>query len=333
MKLTHEQVTALRKATAVLSGTGHHDEASEINRMLAHPDHSGDRGECCRGLAPESECRAECKLARIKELTQDNAQLQSALEQSEAKWIEVQSPVPQDGDSKTRFHRWYRDQWPLSAHEVELGRASEEVQGAYDLAKETWQAALASNKAASETKVQKGSWVNEPPVMPWEGRSYSEDEKAAIRFYVENPSAALLDFGKRVSSNKAAAVAVGEPRALSDDERIGTYRHLKTRGIYDLIAFALLESDKAEMAVYRSWFTGDVWLRPVAEFFDGRFERLGGAPAPIASAEEAVPVGWTTQFDLANVERGETGVIFKQQESGDVALYTHSAAAQPGDLT
>lgn len=35
MKLTHEQIVSLRKASAVLCGTGHHDEASAINALLA----------------------------------------------------------------------------------------------------------------------------------------------------------------------------------------------------------------------------------------------------------------------------------------------------------
>lgn len=34
-RLTDEQIRHLRKASAVLCGTGHHDEASTINRILA----------------------------------------------------------------------------------------------------------------------------------------------------------------------------------------------------------------------------------------------------------------------------------------------------------
>ena len=193
MKLTHEQMTALRKASAVLSGTGHHDEASEINRMLAHPDHSGDGGEKVAAavfpMAQPGHCincglsvSPSCACARGRDLA-------------------AQSPLPQDGDERARFEAW--------ANSNGFGPKYRESMFA------AWQAALASNKAASETKVQKGSWVNEPPVMPWEDQSRSEDEKAAIRFYVENPSAALLDFGKRVSSNKAAAVAVAHPTPIS----------------------------------------------------------------------------------------------------------------------
>lgn len=44
-----------------------------------------------------------------------------------------------------------------------------------------------------------GSWVNQPPRMPWDGQTKyvnaSEDERAAIEFYLQNPSVALFDWG------------------------------------------------------------------------------------------------------------------------------------------
>jgi hypothetical protein len=43
LTLTDEQIRALRKASAVLCGTGHHDEASEINGLLA--DRGSEGGE------------------------------------------------------------------------------------------------------------------------------------------------------------------------------------------------------------------------------------------------------------------------------------------------
>lgn len=54
------------------------------------------------------------------------------------------------------------------------------------------------------------------------------------------------------------------------------YRHLKSRGIYELISKdeIILEADLNPLTIYKSVETGVVWARPTAEFFDGRFELL-----------------------------------------------------------
>jgi hypothetical protein len=53
------------------------------------------------------------------------------------------------------------------------------------------------------------------------------------------------------------------------------FRHLKSGGTYRLVCYANMESDCAPAAVYESEDeTGRVWVRPYAEFFDGRFEEI-----------------------------------------------------------
>ena len=55
----------------------------------------------------------------------------------------------------------------------------------------------------------------------------------------------------------------------------GTFwRHLKTGGVYQMMMRVTREDDLAELIVYRSTRTGQLWCRPSAEFFDGRFEAL-----------------------------------------------------------
>lgn len=51
------------------------------------------------------------------------------------------------------------------------------------------------------------------------------------------------------------------------------WRHVKTGHIYDIVTFALIEKDLTPVVVYRSrvW-KNQVWIRPLDEFFDGRFE-------------------------------------------------------------
>lgn len=51
--------------------------------------------------------------------------------------------------------------------------------------------------------------------------------------------------------------------------------NVKTGGLYVIVEDnALKEHDRAQMVVYRSLLTGQVWVRPLAEFYDGRFKLL-----------------------------------------------------------
>ena len=56
------------------------------------------------------------------------------------------------------------------------------------------------------------------------------------------------------------------------------YRHVKRGTIYRVLHFATLQVegplDEAVVVVYQDVDTGSVWVRPQAEFFDGRFEDM-----------------------------------------------------------
>lgn len=53
------------------------------------------------------------------------------------------------------------------------------------------------------------------------------------------------------------------------------WRHIKTGGLYEIVASGTLEADGAtSMIVYRNVQTGIVWVRPNHEFHDGRFEQI-----------------------------------------------------------
>ncbi len=52
------------------------------------------------------------------------------------------------------------------------------------------------------------------------------------------------------------------------------YRHQRSRGVYEVIAVGTLEANLTRVVVYRSIVTSAVWVRPHAEFADGRFEHL-----------------------------------------------------------
>jgi hypothetical protein len=52
-----------------------------------------------------------------------------------------------------------------------------------------------------------------------------------------------------------------------------THRHVKTGGLYRVIGEGRIEADLAAVTVYVSE-KGEMWVRPTAEFNDGRFEDL-----------------------------------------------------------
>lgn len=49
------------------------------------------------------------------------------------------------------------------------------------------------------------------------------------------------------------------------------YIHTKTAGVYTVLHLALNEADLSRVVVYQSKDTGDVWVRPLSQFADGRF--------------------------------------------------------------
>lgn len=50
--------------------------------------------------------------------------------------------------------------------------------------------------------------------------------------------------------------------------------HLKTKGEYVLLFGGKIEADGTVAVIYQSAVTGEVWVRPAAEFFDGRFQEI-----------------------------------------------------------
>lgn len=59
---------------------------------------------------------------------------------------------------------------------------------------------------------------------------------------------------------------------LRDAQRV-PWEHLKTGGIYRILNFGRIEADQTECVIYECIITGNVWVRPKAEFFDGRFKQ------------------------------------------------------------
>lgn len=52
------------------------------------------------------------------------------------------------------------------------------------------------------------------------------------------------------------------------------WKHLKTGGVYQVLLIGLREEDGTPAVAYRKINTELTWFRPVAQFTDGRFERI-----------------------------------------------------------
>ena len=62
-----------------------------------------------------------------------------------------------------------------------------------------------------------------------------------------------------------------------------THRHVRTGGLYTVLHRGAIEADLKPAVIYRGE-NGRVWVRPAAEFDDGRFEPL---PAPPKETPDA----------------------------------------------
>lgn len=54
---------------------------------------------------------------------------------------------------------------------------------------------------------------------------------------------------------------------------------MKSDGLYAFICEAKLEADLSPVIVYQSLEHGTIWVRPRAEFFDGRFKEVRSTQA------------------------------------------------------
>lgn len=95
-----------------------------------------------------------------------------------------------------------------------------------------------------------------------------------------------------------SATAFEAVRAANDDliSRAARVRHVKRGGTYAVLGRGKVQTDTpladyAEVVAYRSEDDGMLWVRPVSEFEDGRFDAL---PAAQVQAE---PVAWGESYD------------------------------------
>ncbi|WP_144156494.1 hypothetical protein [Paraburkholderia sp. BCC1885] len=202
--------------------------------------------------------------------------------------------VPQDGDERTRFVAWHKNKFGWYGDDVDACKDRFTI----------WQAALAQK--AVPVAAEPTDFIARAIAL--EERACRTEDVLIDLVNQIRKSSPVDDHGHDFKMNMAFVKAVELLDAAQTDAAIGAPQAIqrimaRLAGILDEDQFAEIEQ-----------IATSAGIKP---------------PAPIASAEENVPVGWTTQFDLANVARGETGVIFKQQESGDIPLYTHPAAAQP----
>ena len=81
----------------------------------------------------------------------------------------------------------------------------------------------------------------------------------------------------RVEGAKQRLAAKKKYAALDCDRRIPRrelVRHVKTRGIYEIIGYGKIEKDQTPVAIYEQIWEGRIWVRPTEEFEDGRFELM-----------------------------------------------------------
>lgn len=61
---------------------------------------------------------------------------------------------------------------------------------------------------------------------------------------------------------------------MSAHKQSEIWQHVKSGGLYTVIGHEMIEADLTPATIYRSLWDGAVWVRPTAEFEDGRFRNI-----------------------------------------------------------
>lgn len=129
--------------------------------------------------------------------------------------------------------------------------------------------------------IYEARFAHEKPryIKPW--AELGENAKAVWRCCADAAAAAigvrigdLLEANNRYLQRARDAEAKAKTyEAHFKELQEPTHRHLKTGGLYRIIGEARIEADLSPVTVYVS-AKSEMWVRPTAEFNDGRFERL-----------------------------------------------------------
>lgn len=95
-------------------------------------------------------------------------------------------------------------------------------------------------------------------------------ESAAVCISIERRTPEPLRMGGAVHAADAWPKHGADPTLIP--MRLQRWRHLKTGGLYKILAVALVENGGGDQdVIYQNVDTGQIWSRPHQEFFDGRF--------------------------------------------------------------
>lgn len=103
-------------------------------------------------------------------------------------------------------------------------------------------------------------------------------KRAYPRVYSKGAGGVLTERDSMTTSVSDFDVTDARRKLASYREQVpvnSRWKHLKTGGVYWVQALAIQEASGAIMVVYRQCDIGTPWVRPLSEFLDGRFVRVG----------------------------------------------------------
>ena len=65
------------------------------------------------------------------------------------------------------------------------------------------------------------------------------------------------------------------------------FKHLKTQTVYEVVAEGRMEATRERAVIYQRLLTGEIWVRPASEFYDGRFMALNDEQARVVMNQMA----------------------------------------------